>query len=264
MFSHLGRSAFNERAENFENVLDVVQRAGLAVLWIDNQAGCKGVCDRVPNVNLSGSRHPAFCAAGADCLDGILLEGLDQRIAAMPPERRARGVVVVLHTMGSHGPAYSQRSPAAAKRFLPECTSVNLHDCSSQALLNAYDNSIVYTDWVLGSAIDWLKSRQDSYDTAMLYLSDHGESLGENNLYLHGLPYALAPDVQKHVPWITWMSAGFVQARGVRLDCLRAGADRPVSHDDLFSSLLWMVQVQTSAYRPERNAYGHCAGEQRH
>jgi lipid A ethanolaminephosphotransferase len=263
MFSHLGRRGFSARTADHENLLDVVQRAGLAVLWIDNQAGCKGVCDRVPNVDVSQSRHPVHCRDGTDCLDGILLEGLEQRIDALPPERRARGVVVVLHTMGSHGPAYAQRSPPHAKRFLPECTSVNLHDCPAQGLRNAYDNSIVYTDQVLGDAIDWLKTTQERFNPALLYLSDHGESLGENNLYLHGLPYAIAPDVQKHVPWVSWMSPGFLTARGLRLDCLKALADKPVSHDDLFSSVLWLVQVRTQAYQTDRDVYARCAPEHR-
>jgi lipid A ethanolaminephosphotransferase len=263
MFSHLGRRGFGARNADHENLLDVLQRAGLAVLWIDNQAGCKGVCARIPHVDVSQSRHPVHCRDGTDCLDGILLEGLEERIAALAPDRRARGVLVVLHTMGSHGPAYAQRSPPQAKRFLPECTSINLHDCSPQDLRNAYDNSIVYTDQVLGDAIDWLKDRQDRFETAMLYLSDHGESLGENNLYLHGLPYAFAPDVQKRVPWVSWMSQGFLEARALRIGCLRAVASQPVSHDDLFSSVLWLMQVQTGAYQPERNPYAPCAGEHR-
>jgi lipid A ethanolaminephosphotransferase len=118
-----------------------------------------------------------------------------------------------MHQMGSHGPAYSQRTPAAFKKFMPECTSSHLPDCSSEQLRNAYDNTIAYTDHVLGSAISWLRQRTD-YDGALLYVADHGESLGENNLYLHGLPYSIAPDVQKHVPWVTWLSPGFEQDSG--------------------------------------------------
>jgi lipid A ethanolaminephosphotransferase len=257
MFSNLGRDGFSGRERESENLLDVLQHAGLAVLWIDNQpGGCKGVCARVPTVDTSSAKDPRFCAGG-ECHDEILLAGLDQRIAALPEARRRLGVVVVMHQMGSHGPAYSERTPAAFKRFLPECTSNHLPDCGPDALRNAYDNTIAYTDHVLGSAIGWLRQRAD-YDGALLYVADHGESLGENNLYLHGLPYALAPDVQKHVPWITWLSPAFEQRAGVTLSCLRRQSDALVTHDHLFHSVLGLMQVTTSAYRPTLNAYAAC------
>jgi lipid A ethanolaminephosphotransferase len=259
MFSNLGREGFSARRRDSENLLDVLQHAGLAVLWIDNQAGgCKGVCARVPTVNTADSKDPRFCAAG-ECHDEILLAGLDERIAALPEDKRRLGVVVVMHQMGSHGPAYSERTPRAYKRFLPECTSSHLPDCAAQELRNAYDNTIAYTDHVLGSAIGWLQKRSD-YDGALLYVADHGESLGENNLYLHGLPYALAPDVQKHVPWITWLSPSFQQHTGVTLNCLRRQADTRVTHDNLFHSVLGLMQVGTSAYRLPLDAYAGCGG----
>jgi lipid A ethanolaminephosphotransferase len=258
MFSHLGRDGFEARSQEHENLLDVLQRAGLAVLWLDNQGGCKGVCDRVGSANTSHQADPQLCASG-QCQDGILLEGLEQRIAQLPAAQRARGVVLVLHPMGSHGPAYWQRSPAEFKRFLPECTSNNLQDCSRQELLNAYDNSIAYTDHVLASTVGWLQRRAADYDTAMVYVADHGESLGENNLYLHGMPYAIAPDVQKHVPWITWLSAGFERRSGLTLECLRGLADRRVTHDNYFHSVLGLLQVQTRAYQRSLDAYAGCA-----
>nr|WP_255428211.1 phosphoethanolamine--lipid A transferase [Ramlibacter cellulosilyticus] len=257
MFSPLGRDAFLARERDTEDLLDVLQHAGLAVLWIDNQpGGCKGVCDRVPNVNTSQLKDPLLCPDG-ECRDEILLAGLDDRVASLPAERRRNGVVLVMHQMGSHGPAYAQRTPAAFKRFLPECTSNHLPDCEPATLRNAYDNTIAYTDHVLGATIRWLQQRAD-YDTAMLYVADHGESLGENNLYLHGLPYALAPDVQKHVPWITWLSPGFEQASGVATSCLRRNAQVHVTHDALFHSVLGLMQVGTSAYRRPLDAYAGC------
>lgn len=258
MFSHLSREGWSGRDGEWENLLDVLRHAGLAVLWVDNQpGGCKGVCDRVPTVNTATEQDPALCPAG-ECHDAILLKNLDARIAALPAEQRARGVVVVLHQMGSHGPAYSQRSPEAFKRFQPECRSAHLPDCDAQALRNAYDNTIAYTDHVLGRAIDWLQ-RQPAYDTGLLYVADHGESLGENNIYLHGLPYALAPDVQKHVPWITWLSPAFERRTGVTLDCLKARVDDKVTHDHLFHSVLGLMQVRTQVYRQPLDAYAGCA-----
>lgn len=257
MFSHLGREGFDDRKTNFESLVDVLQHAGLAVLWVDNQAGCKGVCARVPTVSTTALKDPALCPDG-ECFDEIMLKGLDERIAALPAERRARGIVVVMHQMGSHGPAYFKRTPAAFKRFMPECESNVLQDCSTEQLVNAYDNTILYTDHFLAQTIRWLKARQDRIEPAMVYLSDHGESLGENNLYLHGMPYAVAPDVQKHVPWITWLSPAMGQRRAVDAGCLEARASTRVSHDNLFHSVLGLMDVQTGVYRRDLDVYSGC------
>ena len=176
------------------------------------------------------------------------------------PSKMKRDTVIVIHLLGSHGPAYSQRSPAAYKRFLPECTSVNLQDCSRETLLNAYDNSIAYTDHLLASTIGWLKGQSAAWDTAMVYVADHGESLGENNLYLHGLPYALAPDVQKHVPWITWLSPAYERRSGITTACLQSARDTRISHDHYFHSVVGLLGVQVGAYRPGLDVYARCAG----
>ncbi len=257
MFSHLGREGWDDRQGAYENLLDVLQRAGLAVLWLDNQSGCKGVCERVPNASTASGDDPALCPGGA-CHDMVMLKDLDRRIAALPPERVARGVVVVMHQMGSHGPAYSKRSPPAFKAFQPECTSNALQECSRESLVNAYDNSIRYTDHFLASTIAWLKARGADVPGALVYLSDHGESLGENNLYLHGLPYAVAPDVQKHVPWITWLSPAWERRSGLSASCLRAQRDERRSHDNLFHSMLGLLDVQAGVYRRELDLYAGC------
>lgn len=256
MFSHLGREAYENREHNQEGLLDVLQRAGLAVLWLDNQGGCKGVCARVPSATIAGD---AELCSGSDCFDEVLLRGLDERIAALPAERRARGVVLVLHPMGSHGPAYHKRSPAAFKRYLPECASNQLQDCSSEQLVNAYDNSIAYADHFLAETIRWLKARERRFDTAMVYVADHGESLGESNLYLHGMPYRIAPDVQKRVPWITWLSPGFARRAGLSAACLAQRRDLPVSHDHYFHSVLGLLDVGTSVYHRQADLYAPCA-----
>jgi lipid A ethanolaminephosphotransferase len=258
MFSHLGREAYDRRPSNYEDLLDVLARAGLAVLWIDNQGGCKGVCARIPSAS-TASLHDAALCSDSECLDELMLRGLDERIAALPAERRARGTVVVLHPMGSHGPAYSKRSPPASKRFLPECTSNVLQDCSHEQLVNAYDNTIVYTDHFLAETIRWLGSHDATAQTAMVYLADHGESLGENNLYLHGLPYTIAPDVQKRVPWIQWLSPAFERRHGVSAACLRQRIDAPVSHDNFFHSVLGLLDIDTRVYRRQLDVYAPCA-----
>lgn len=261
MFSHLGRAGFEARASEYENLLDVLQAAGLAVLWLDNQSGCKGVCERVPhaaaNDPAQAARHTPWCSDG-ECLDEALLDGLDARLAALPAERAARGVVLVLHPMGSHGPAYARRSAPAYKRFLPECTQRTLSDCSHAELVNAYDNSIAYTDHVLARTIDWLQQQAPRFDSGLLYLSDHGESLGEYGLYLHGMPYALAPEVQKHIPMVTWLAGGLDAHTGIDADCARRGRDAARSHDNLYHTVLGLMGVGSSTYRPALDLFDGC------
>ena len=259
MFSHLGKKAFEASSQPFENLLDVLQRAGLAVLWLDNQSGCKGVCERIGQVITRTLEVPGLCAGG-ECLDEVMLHGLDQRIAALDPARVARGVVVVMHQMGSHGPAYYRRSPASHKKFLPECTTNTLQNCPRQQIVNAYDNTLVYTDQALASTVRWLdqKSRAGNFDTALVYVSDHGESLGENNLYLHGLPYAIAPDFQTHVPMLTWLSSAMQKRSGVRVDCLQKNAAAPLSHDNLFHAMLGLLDLQTQVYQRGLDWFAPC------
>jgi len=263
MFSHLGREGFGSLKHSQENLLDVLQRAGLAVLWLDNQSGCKGLCDRTPNSSTitaaaGAPALPAVLCDGDECLDQALLTGLDQRLAAMPADQRSRGVVLVMHQMGSHGPAYYKRSPAEAKPFQPECRSNALQQCPREQVLNAYDNSIAYTDSILAGTIDWLKMQQARFDTAMLYISDHGESLGENNLYLHGLPYSVAPREQTHVPMVLWLPKPSAQQLGVKPECLAAQLDTPLSHDNLFHTVLGLSRVRAQIYRADWDLMARC------
>ena len=258
MFSPLGKQDFEQRAADTEGLVDVLQHAGYAVLWIDNQAGgCKGVCDRVPTVHYDALQAPGLCS-DSECYDEVMLRGLQERIDQLPAERRARGVVVFMHQMGSHGPAYYKREPQQFKHFMPECASNALQQCSHEELINAFDNTIVYTDNFLASVIDWLKQHEGDSATALSYLSDHGESLGENNVYLHGLPYRWAPDAQKHVAWITWLSPQFSTQTGITTACLNAKRDARLTHDNYFHSVLGLLGVQTSLYQPPLDIYASC------
>jgi lipid A ethanolaminephosphotransferase len=150
-----------------------------------------------------------------------------------------------LHQKGSHGPSYYERSPEAFKAFLPECKSNQLQRCTSEEINNAYDNSIVYTDYVLGQLINQLKANTQ-YATAMLYMSDHGESLGENGFYLHGFPYAIAPKEQTEIPMIFWASESYREQLGLDWACIKNKAHEPISHDNLFSSLLSLLDIKTA------------------
>ncbi len=264
MFSPLGKQAFEARKDDYENLMDVLQASGLAVFWLDNQAGgCKGVCDRIPHASafdgLDEGVKNALCE-GDECLDDVMLKGLDARLAALPAERRAKGVVLVMHQMGSHGPAYYKRSSADMKRFVPECKTNALAECSHAELINGFDNSIAYTDRFLGQTIDWLKGQSAQYDTGLLYLSDHGESLGEYGLFLHGVPYSFAPEVQKHIPMVTWFAEGMTTRRRLSRSCMQAGLDIPLTHDNLYHTVLGLMDVTTPTYKVGLDALASCRG----
>jgi lipid A ethanolaminephosphotransferase len=253
MFSVFGRTHYDERKiATHESVLNVLVRTGVGVLWRDNQSGCKGVCDGVPVQQLDRETVPGLCAEG-QCFDEILLNGMDQVL-----RDRQGNLLVVMHQLGSHGPSYYKRYPPAFKRYQPACESDDLRRCDAQAIVNAYDNTLLYTDFFLGKLIDFLGEAQKTHDTAMLYVSDHGESLGEGGLYLHGVPYAIAPDAQTQVPFVLWMSPAFRADAGLDEACMRSRAAQPVSHDNLFHTLLGVFSVQTSAYDPQLDIFGGC------
>ncbi len=257
MFSPFGRADYDEtRIRGSEGLLDVLARAGYAVKWIDNQSGCKGVCKGagVEFRKADPVAAPDLCSGG-ECLDGILVHELASDLEAVN-----RDTVIVLHMMGNHGPAYFKRYPPEFRRFTPDCATAELRKCSRDEVVNSYDNAILYTDHVIASVVRELEGRSASLDTALLYLSDHGESLGEAGMYLHGLPYSIAPDTQKHVPMIAWLSPQFSAANAVDRACVKRKVADPLSHDNLFHSVLGVLDVQTSVYRAERDLFAACRG----
>lgn len=255
MFSGLGREDFtNAKAASRQNLMDVLQRTGMDVVWRENQAGCKGVCNRIPTEVLTGLKHPTFYA-NTENFDEILIEGLAERIRSA-----SKDMVVVMHMMGSHGPAYWKRYPAAFEAFTPICREAQFSRCELDAIINAYDNTILYSDFVLSRLIGILKAASDegSADTGMLYVSDHGESLGENHIYLHGMPYAFAPKAQKHVPMIVWLSPSMRKTTETDQDCLLRTATLDRSHDNLFHSVLGILNVKTAMYDPALDLFAPC------
>ncbi|AXQ30424.1 phosphoethanolamine transferase [Solimonas sp. K1W22B-7] len=252
MFSIDGREHFSrKRAEKQENLLDVLKRVGVAVGWRDNDGGCQNTCNRVGMESLNSARNPVLCSGG-ECHDGILLEDLQRHYPA------AGAKLLVLHTKGSHGPAYYKRYPDSARLFTPDCRDANVQRCTQQELVNAYDNTIAYTDQVLAQLVEKLRAQQGQMDMVMIYVSDHGESLGENGIYLHGLPWQLAPPEQKHVPMVAWFSDGAPAALGLDMACVNRASKAAHSHDDLFSTLLGLFAVKTRAYAAPQDLFGAC------
>ncbi|MBK7563678.1 MAG: phosphoethanolamine--lipid A transferase [Propionivibrio sp.] len=253
LFSVYGRRNYDEdKIRGSESLLNVLARAGFRVLWRDNQSGCKGVCDGVEEDKLGNSKISQWCE-GDRCLDEILLHGLDQVLADSKGS-----LVLVLHQLGNHGPAYFKRYPSAFRKYEPTCDTADLAKCSQEAIVNTYDNALLYTDHMLAQTIAFLTKQDRKYDTAMIYLSDHGESLGENGLYLHGVPYSIAPKVQTEVPMVMWFSPGFAKSFSLDMGCLRQRSDLPASHDNLFHSVLGLLDVRTSVYDSEMDLSATC------
>ena len=255
MFSVQARSNYDKvEAQNSENVLDILKRAGVDVVWIENQSGCKGVCTRVETMKAADSDDPGVCKDG-ECLDEALVSSLRKRT-----ENLTRDTVIVLHQMGSHGPAYFKRYAKDVAAFAPTCNTTQLQSCSLEEIRNSYDNSIRYTDKVLADIVSVLKDREKIADTAMIYASDHGESLGEMGLYLHGMPYAFSPEYQRHIPMMMWMSPEFTQRHAINNGCLALLQSRPVSHDFFFHSILGAADVGADVYDRKLDLFAACKG----
>ncbi|HDG1708083.1 TPA: phosphoethanolamine transferase EptA [Kluyvera ascorbata] len=254
MFSNMPRTGYDESlAHHQEGLLDIIQRAGIQVQWNDNDGGCKGACDRVPHQDVTALNLPGQCING-ECYDDVLFHDLEKTIDAMQGDG-----VIVLHTIGSHGPTYYNRYPPEFRRFTPTCDTSEIQSCSQEQLKNSYDNTILYVDHIVDKAIKLLQSKQDKFTTSLVYLSDHGESLGENGVYLHGLPYSIAPETQKHVPMLLWLSDDYQKRYGVNYACLQQKAkDNDYSQDNLFSTMLGLTGVETQEYHAADDILATC------
>jgi lipid A ethanolaminephosphotransferase len=252
MFSHDGRDAFDaDTAQSRSNLLDAVARGGVGVAWRENNSGCKHVCDRVRRIEYRGGTQ-GDCA-GAHCFDAAMVQGLREELRAA-----SQDTLIVFHQAGSHGPAYAERYPRSFETFTPVCRSANLGSCARGEVVNAYDNTIVYTDHVLGQDIELLKSLAAQYDSLLLYVSDHGESLGENGLYLHAAPYLIAPQEQTRVPLLMWMSEGYRARSQTDLSCMKTRATQPASHDDVYHTVLGALGLRSDLYRRDLDLLGAC------
>ena len=254
MFSDLGRDEFSsEKAKARDNLIDIVARAGFEVQWFGNNTNCQGVCRGVPEIRAVREEHPQFCIGDNPCMDGAMLEKFKASLTKVQGTR-----FVVLHMLGSHGPGYHLRHPPEFEKFVPACRETDFSKCSVEHIVNSYDNTLLYTDHVLASVIESLQALGDRADTAMLYVSDHGESLGENGVFLHALPYAIAPAMQTRVPMVFWASEGYAQRMKLDLPCVARQGSRELSHDNLFHSLLGLLQIDTRARRDELDLFNDC------
>ncbi|EQB9714678.1 phosphoethanolamine transferase EptA [Yersinia enterocolitica] len=254
MFSNMPRKNYDATlASHQEGLMDILAHAGLNVLWRENDGGCKGACDRIPHQDVTQLQLTTDCENGV-CMDNALLYKLDNYINGLQGDG-----VIVLHQMGSHGPAYYRRSTPEVRQFAPTCDSNQIQDCTPQELVNTYDNSILYTDAMLDNTIKLLQQHNDRFNTALVYLSDHGESLGENGMYLHGTPYMFAPSQQTHIPFLMWLSPEYTKNYGIDRQCLSDCAQHDeISQDNLFHTILGMMNVQTTEYQSGMDLLQKC------
>jgi lipid A ethanolaminephosphotransferase len=254
MFSNMNRSNYDkETAYNQDNVVDIMTRAGVRVNWREHDGGDKGVAHKIRKMALLPHDDDHLCNSKV-CYDTAMLEEFDSDTRNLNKNN-----VLFYHIVGSHGPTYYKRYPKEHRRFTPDCPRADIENCSHEELVNSYDNSILFTDYFLSQVMNKLEQIQKKYNVALIYVSDHGESLGENGVYLHGMPYSFAPKEQTHVPMIFWSSKDFAIQKDLDISCLREkGKNALLSHDNIFDSLLGIMDVQTSEYRKEQDLFSQC------
>ena len=243
MFSVYGAAAAGSSKEaSSENLLDVLQRSGVNVLWLENNSDSKRVALRVPYLDYRSPELNPVC--DIECRDEGMLAAVQPFINSHPKG----DVFIVMHQMGNHGPAYFKRYPPAFEKFTPACRTIELDRCSREEISNAYDNAILYTDYFLSKVIDVLYRNSAKFEAALFYVSDHGESLGEGGLYLHGYPKLLAPEEQLHVPALLWFAPSYDD---VDVSRIRAKRGDRFTHDNVFHTVLGLLEIESSVYRPE-------------
>ncbi len=255
MFSHLTHDDYSyDGGLSSENLLDVLAHAGFKVEWWDNNTGDKDIAKRQTARMMTDRTDPAFCGRG-ECIDGIFLKLIEEKATSI-----TENTVLVLHQIGNHGPSYFLRYPEDQEIYAPACTTPEVVTCTPEELVNAYDNALHYTDWVMAQSIDILNAA-DRVIPVMFYVSDHGESLGETGLYLHGAPWFMAPEEQIKVPMVLWMADRYQTALGLPQDCVARLSGAPLKHDNMFSSILGLADVQTDVRLPALDITAGCRAE---
>lgn len=256
MFSLLKKDDFStQSARNQDNVLDILNRLPINVEWLDNDGTCKDVCNDITHVFFDPKSNAKLCD-GKYCYDQILIDNLQKTINKYSENNK--DTVIVLHLVGSHGPTYYRRYPSQFKIFIPDCPRSDIQNCTEQKLVNTYDNTILYTDYIYDEAIKIAKDNE-GWDSSVMYVSDHGESLGENGFYLHGIPYAIAPKEQTQIPMYLWLSDSYMASEHMSRNCLKRMVETGhFSHDNVFHTVLGMMNVSTEVYQPELDVLSSC------
>lgn len=253
MLSPSGRDGFRAgNPDRTSNAIGTMLQSGVQVAWRSNNTGGKDINAGLETIHFEDRPPSALCDLES-CLDEILFEGLEDDLI-----KRSTDTLMVFHQMGSHGPAYRARYPRHLEFFKPTCDTNDLRRCDRDALVNTYDNTIRYTDRLLADKISMLERLSPRFDTALIYVSDHGESLGENGLYLHSAPYAIAPPEQKRIPLLLWLSSGYLKRFALDGDCLRGMRNASLSHDNIYHTLVGAMGIAAPLYRSGMDVTARC------
>lgn len=245
MFSHENQKHFKPGSEVYtENLTDVMKKADYYTLWRENNTGCQDVCSRVKIEKICKKKH---------CDDEILLQNIEEVLLENNDD-----MFLVLHQRGSHGPDYYNMYPAEFEKYTPVCKENVLSKCSTQELNNAYDNATEYTSYVLSKTMEHLQKMAEKYNIMMIFASDHGESLGENGIYLHSSVYKNAPDEQKHIPFLIWIPKETQKDLAIDINCMKNMSEQYVSHDNIFHTILGFAGAKTELYNQEYDILRNC------
>lgn len=238
---HSMLSAEGGTSDDYEPLPNYLQRQGVDVIWRTKNWGEPPI---KVNTYEGEDKLKALCKGDGCDYDEVLLTGLAKRIEASKKKK----IFIILHTSGSHGPTYFTKYPERFEVFKPVCKTVELKECTNQELINAYDNTIVYTDYFLSKVVDVLKQDPNT-PSLMIYVSDHGESLGEHGLYLHGTPYSIAPDVQKNIPLIIWESESFLKKKQLSKPYVKQ--QDSYGQNNIFNTVLGAFGTNTPIYNKD-------------
>ena len=220
----------------YEVLPNYAYRSGIDVIWRSANWGEPPL--HIEEYMDDNQLHKMYPQADAR-YDELLFTGLRERINASSNDK----VLVILHTSTSHGPCYVNKYPSCFEVFTPVISNTEEARSNLQALVNAYDNSILYTDYLLSDLIDTLSVIEDR-KCAMIYVSDHGESLGENNLFMHGMPLSVAPREQYEIPFIMWLSDDYRQVKNIA---------ETIDQHYVFHTVLNLLGMQSPVYDENRD-----------
>lgn len=245
-FSHLPRKEFDyAKSFKYESLIDIFDKVGFDVSWRSNNGKCKGLCDRVKN-----SLVKSF---GNNVYDDLLLKAFDMDLNRLTEKNN----LIILHGRGSHGPLYYKRYPKEFEIYKPACND-ELDECQVEEIVNAYDNSIYYTSYILKEIIDRLTKLDDEYNTMLIFMSDHGQSLGENGIFMHSAPFDTAPIDQKNPAFFIWLNDNFANTFNINKQCLISKINSNLSQDNIFHSMLGLFKIHSKYYNKNLDIFSDC------
>ena len=245
-FSHLPRKEFDyAKSFKYESLIDIFDKVGFDVSWRSNNGKCKGICDRV--------KHSLVKSFGNNVYDDLLLKAFDMDLNRLTEKNN----LIILHGRGSHGPLYYKRYPKEFEIYKPACND-ELDKCSVEEIVNAYDNSIYYTSYILKEIIDRLTKLDDKYNTMLIFMSDHGQSLGENGIFMHSAPFDTAPIDQKNPAFFIWLNDNFANTFNINKQCLISKINSNLSQDNIFHSMLGLFKIHSKYYNKNLDIFSDC------